>query len=232
MLRIRDFCALFLRRFRRPRSRIDWGQFRTISPVSRQFGLDRGTPIDRFYINHFMESVSHNIQGKVLEVAEDRYAMRYGRGVRRLDILHVDEHAPQATVCGDFRTGNGLEGLQFDCIIATQTLQFIDDPLAAVRTIHNVLSPGGCFIGSFTLISPISIYDADRWGEFWRPTSLACRRLLESAFDAKGVHVVGFGNALAATAAIQGIAAEELERAELTHTDRQFEVVTAFIAIK
>jgi hypothetical protein len=81
-------------------------------------------------------------------------------------------------------------------------------------------------------ISPISRYDADRWGDFWRFTSLSVRRLFEQAFGRENVEITVHGNALAATAFIQGAASEELDAADLAHRDPNYEVTIAIRAVR
>jgi len=48
-----------------------WHNLRTVQPISRVFGFDRGTPIDRVYIENFLEKNKNLIKGVVCEIAED-----------------------------------------------------------------------------------------------------------------------------------------------------------------
>ena len=50
----------------------------------------------------------------------------------------------------------------------------------------------------------------DRWGDYWRFTDLSIRKLMESVFGEGNVEIVTFGNALAATAFLQGLAIDDL----------------------
>lgn len=72
----------------------------------------------------------------------------------------------------------------------------------------------------------------DRWGDFWRFTSLSARRMFEDVFSADAVTVKQYGNVLAATALLQGISANELNTAELDVQDQDYEVVITIEAIK
>lgn len=65
----------------------------------------------------------------------------------------------------------------FDVVIATQVMEYLREPLVAAREIHDVLKPGGVFLGSFAGCAP-------RFGEdeYWRFTRTGLRELL-SAFD-------------------------------------------------
>ena len=45
-----------------------WGNMRRTAPFSTAFGSDRGTPIDRYYLERFLDSHRALITGRVLEV--------------------------------------------------------------------------------------------------------------------------------------------------------------------
>ena len=216
-----------------PRGFVRWGGLRRTSPISRVFGLDRGQAIDRYYIERFLASRRLQIHGAVLEVGEDHYTKCFGGArVTRSEVLHAIAGNPKATLVGDLQTGRGVPLETFDCIIMTQTLQFIYDIQAAVQTLHRCLRPGGVVLVTGTGISQVSRYDMDRWGEYWRFTSLAARRMFEAAFGAGTVTVETHGNVLAATALLQGISASELKGAELDVQDPDYEVVITIEAVK
>src|SRR3954454_22566168 len=102
------------------------------TPVSEVFGLDRGQAIDRHYIEGFLAANSKRITGRVLEIADDAYARRFGHGVEHVDVLHAVEGNPKATIVGDLQEADTLATDAFDCILLPQTLQFIVDPAAAL----------------------------------------------------------------------------------------------------
>jgi len=133
---------------------------------------------------------------------------------------------------GDLQTGEGVPTETFDCMILTQTLQFIYDMRAAVQTLHRSLRPGGVVLVTGTGISQLSRYDMDRWGEYWRFTSLSAKRMFEEVFGPDAVTIRCYGNVLAATALLQGIAADELKNSELNVVDEDYEVVITIMAVK
>ena len=55
-----------------------WISLRTTWPRSTNFGYDRGTPIDRFYLDEFVRERSGDVRGDVLEVKSTVYADRFG----------------------------------------------------------------------------------------------------------------------------------------------------------
>ncbi len=200
--------------------------------MSRRFGYERGQPVDRYYIEAFLARHSEDIAGRVLEIGDDSYTRRFGRGrVTASDVLHVTEGNPRATIVGDLARGDSLPSNRFDCIILTQTLHLIYDVRAAIQTLHRVLKPGGVCLATFPGISQV---DAGAWGDswYWSFTTLSARRLLEETFSTNEVAVESWGNVLAACAFLYGLAAEDLHLAELDHHDPCYPVVLTLRAVR
>src|SRR5688572_30380833 len=136
--------ALLKRTFNRPQRLYP----DSIEPVSRQFGLDRGTPIDRFYIERFLGRHRGSIRGRVLEIADNTYSKRFGgKDVTAFEILHVSAN-PAATIVGDLCDPATLPAGRVDCFICTQTFNFIYDVHAAIRGAHHLLAPGGVVLAT------------------------------------------------------------------------------------
>lgn len=211
---------------------VRFGSLRRLSPISPVFGLDRGQGIDRYYIEEFLARHATDIRGRVLEIANNTYTKRFGgENVTRSDVLHVQEGNPRATIVANLASED-IPGDMFDCIILTQTLPFIYDTRAAIRTLHRILKPRGVLLATLPGISQISRYDMERWGDYWRFTSLAVRRLFEERFPAVDVAIETHGNVLVAGAFLYGIAAEELRKEELAHQDPDYELLIAVRAFK
>jgi SAM-dependent methyltransferase len=192
-------------------------------PASRQFAFDRGTPIDRYFIARFLERNAETIRGRVLEVGDRGYTQSYGGDrVSRSDVLHVTSGNPDATIVGDLATGKGIPEGAFDCMILTQTLHVIYDVHSAVKTIHRLLRPGGVALVTIPGITPISRFDADQWGDFWRMTPAACKRLFAEAFSPDAVEVEAFGNVRLAAAYLYGLAAEEIPASAFFASDPDY----------
>src|SRR4030095_701150 len=60
------------------RDAFDWGDFRRTDPVSREWGYDRGVPVDRRHIEDFLCAHSSDVTGTVLEVQEDDFTLALG----------------------------------------------------------------------------------------------------------------------------------------------------------
>jgi len=214
-------------------STIDLGDLRRITPIDSGFGLGRGKPVDRHYIEDFLARNSDDIRGRVLEVGEDTYTRAYGGSrVTQSDILHADDSNPRATLIGDLAGDNDLPSESFDCFICTQTLTYIYDVRRALRTVHRILRPGGVFLTTVPGISQMSPYDRDRWGEYWRFTAQSLGRLLGEPFGSANVEVEAYGNVLASTAFLQGLCTEDLRRDELDHRDQRYQMLVAGRAVK
>ncbi|MEO7338921.1 MAG: methyltransferase domain-containing protein [Caldimonas sp.] len=212
---------------------LDFGDLRRVTPIDSHFGGGRGKPVDRHYIEHFLEANTGDIRGRVLEVADSCYTTRYGGGhVTRSDIIHADNGNPDATVVADLAEGFDIPSDSFDCFICTQTLTYIYPIQSAIATIHRILKPGGVLLTTVPGISQISPYDRDRWGEYWRFTTQSLRRLLGEAFPAENVSVEAYGNVLASTAFLQGLAVEDLRLEELDHHDQRYEMLVTGRAVK
>jgi hypothetical protein len=70
----------------------------------------------------------------------------------------------------------------------------------------------------------------DRWEYCWGFTTYSVRLLFESRFP--GVRAESYGNALAATAFLHGLASEELRAAELEYHDPDYQLLVAIVAVK
>jgi len=216
-----------------PVGSVDFGSLQRTEPISRMFGLDRGVPIDRYYMERFLRQSSSAIHGHVLEIAERTYTERFGGSrVTKSDVLHLTGESPATTIVADLTSATSIGDDTFDCIVLTQTLQFIFDIQAAISELHRILKPGGCVLATATGISQISRYDADRWGDYWRLTDQSARRLFERYFRSEDVHVTTYGNVLAATSFLEGLATSELSRAELDVQDDDYQLVIGIKAVK
>jgi SAM-dependent methyltransferase len=229
--RLVDIC----RRFKvwPPVGFVRFGSLRRRRPISRLFGSDRGRPVDRYFIERFLGRNTADICGRVLEIGDDSYTRRYGDDrVTSNEILSVWPGDPSITVVADLSEPNLPIDGPFDCIIFTQTLHCIFDAPAALRSLAGLLRPGGVLLATFPGISQISRYDMDRWGDYWRFTSLSARRLFETSFSTERVSVEAHGNVLAAAAFLYGLAVEDLHPEELDADDPDYELIITVRAVK
>ncbi len=219
------------KRMRRLRHPVWLGTLRRTSPLSAEWGYDRGTPIDRYYIEHFLEDRRESIHGRVLEIKDSTYTKRLGAGVTRMDVLDVDSSNPHATLIADLTDARTIPANSFDCFILTQTLQFIYDVRAAIAEAHRLLCPGGVLLATVPTISRL----APRYGlrtDCWRFTPASCTGLFGSIFGEDRVAVYSYGNVLAAVGFLSGLAQEELKPRELDVRDEYFPLILGIRAVK
>ena len=206
---------------------------RRLEPVSRRFGLDRGQPIDRRYIESFLAEHSDKVRGRVLEIGDDAYSRKFGGArVVHQDILHVVPGYPGATIVADLADAPHIPPESFDCIILTQTLHYIFDIHAAVATLERILKPGGALLLTVPCISQVCRDQPDRESDCWRFTASSVRKLLAYHFRGAGLIVRTYGNVLAATSFLYGKAACELTKRELDHHDPDYPVTIAAVVVK
>ncbi len=250
--RLRTWIRIHARRTWPPVGMVRFGSLRRLQPIDKLFGYSRGTPIDRFYIERYLDAhsgvpgyVLGDIRGSVLEVGDDKYTKRFGTFapegekhgpesgyVTSNDVLHGDASNPKATIVGDLATGEGLPSEAYDCVICAQTLPVIYDVHGAIKNLHRTLKPGGVVLITVNGVCRICRPDYELWGDYWRFTSLSMRRLLEEAFPPDSITVEAHGNVLTATAFMHGLAVEELKRAELELHDPDYEVSITARAVR
>lgn len=214
------------------KGQVQFGDFRRLTPFSREFGYDRGLPIDRYYIESFLARHAEDVKGRVLEVGDDGYTRRFGgERVSIRDVLHVTEGNPTATIVADLAHADHIPSNSFDCIILTQTLHLVYDVNAALHTLRRILKPGGILLTTFPGITQISI---DEWSDcwYWAFTLHSAQRMFEEVFPSQNLEIQSFGNVLAATAFLQGLAVDELDRKELDHNDPHYQALITVRAVK
>ncbi len=189
--------------------------------------------MDRYYIEKFLAENAADVRGHVLDFGDDSYARRFGGAkLTRVDILHLTADNPRATIVADLSDGGMIPSDTFDCILCTQVLLLVYNLQAAVRTLYRILRPGGVVLVTAPGIQKISRGDMETCGDYWRFTSLSLRRLFEEVFPKEHVEVKAYGNVLAATAFLQGLAVEDLRRGELEYHDPDYEVSISLRAVK
>jgi glycosyltransferase involved in cell wall biosynthesis len=213
--------------------KIRLGSLRRLTPFSRQFGFDRGQPVDRRYIESFLGAFSVSIQGQVLEIGDDSYSQRFGcNRITEQHVLHVSEGHPGATITADLTDAPQIPSDRFDCVILTQTLHMIFDTRAALATLYRILKPGGVLLATLPGISQICHDKTYPETDSWRFTTYSAQRLFTEYFPENCVHVRTYGNVLAATAFLYGLATQELRPNELDYPDPDYPVIIGVRAQK
>lgn len=216
-----------------PTGKIKMGDFERLDPFSRAFGYDRGGgPVDRYYVENFLEKNAPLIKGRVLEIGDNEYTLRFGGSkITKSDILHVSETNPQATFIGDLTNAPQIPANTFDCIILTQTLHLIYDYKEALNTCYRILKPGGVLL----LTTPgITSIDSGEWKStwYWAFTDIAVERFLAETFSKENIMVEAHGNVMSATAFLYGMGLQEIKKFQMDHYDPSYQVTITAIATK
>lgn len=210
--------------------RVDFGHLRSPEPLSRVWGGDRGQPVDRWYIERFLERHRDDIRGRMLEIGDDRYTRRFGDGaVTSAEVLHADADHPRADWVADLCHAPQLPSGVFDGVICTQTLHYLADPAASLATLRRILAPGGVLLLTAPTLSRRA--DEDGFLDRWRFTTAGLRQLLERSFEPGAILVEAQGNTLSAIAFLHGLAREELSEDELGVRDELVEVLVCARAV-
>ncbi len=204
----------------------------TINPVSRGFGSERGKPIDRVYIERFLQEASRGLQDArvILEVGSDTYSRQYFPDITETMQYHVLRH-DQGMDLTDVRT---LPQNRYDVFVCTQVFNFIYDVKAAVRGAYYLLKPGGTLLATVQgCVGQVSRTDMKLWGDYWRFTDLGIGKLIGEIFGEDQVKVFPYGNALAATAFVQGMALEDIPDEDLLNpVESEYAICVGVIAQK
>ena len=80
----------------------------------------------------------------------------------------------------------------------------------------------------------ISAIQRDEWGEYWcwNLSPVSVTRLFEPRFGKNAMTVEAHGNVFSATAFLQGLALEEIERSKLDTYDAAYPVIVTLRAVK
>jgi len=210
-------------------NKVDFGSLRKLTPVSECWGFDRGRPVDRYYIENFLERHQEDIQGTVLEIQNNRYTVRYG-GDKVLCSETLDNESSNPTTYHlDLRNSQNLPKDRFDCILFTQTLQLVDDINAVIKNLYDMLKTGGVLLCTIPTVSKIAVEeDCD----YWRFTKAGAQYLFKKQFNESKLYVEAFGNIFISICFLEGIAVEEIDKEELEYFDKNFPLLVCVRATK
>ncbi len=218
-----------------PVGKINWGSFKRIKPFSDDFGYDRGGPVDRYYIESFLQKHAADIKGNVLEIGDNSYTMEFGKNnIIKSDVLHIYPDNPAATIIGDLSKANEIPiaDNSFDCIVLTQTLHLIYDFHSAIRHCYRILKPGGVLLMTVPGISHI---DSGGWSKnwLWSFNTHSMEKIMQDDFSPAETTIKSYGNVMVATAFIWGVGLPEIEqRYKMDKHDPSYQVIISVRAKK
>ena len=107
-----------------PLGSVRFGDLRRLSPISRIFGFDRGTPVDRYYIERFLGEHRRHRRTRARDRRQHLYPALRRHSSEAERLLDISPTNPRSTLVGDLERSDILPEGAFDCIVLTQTLQF------------------------------------------------------------------------------------------------------------
>lgn len=180
-------------------------------PLCQLFGMQRGTPIDRYYLARFIDEARPHVTpaGRVLDIGGQTSNRREYclTGVRRYDALNI-VRGPGTTVVADAAERTAVAPSSVDTVLLFNMLEHCPEPQAVVDNVHEWLVPGGTCLAMVPGAQRLHNFPAD----YWRPTPDG----LASLF--KGYHEIenrSYGNLATAIGSLAGLAAEEFDNATL-----------------
>lgn len=195
-------------------------------PISRQFGTERGTPVDRYYIERFLEEHKQVVKGDVLEIEDSTYTLQYGEGrLRSAIVMDVGKEGGDITFKGNLETGEGIRDEIADCFILTQTLMYIFDLKSAVHNIARLLKKGGIVLVTCSGISQNSKRCMDDYGCCFNFNKDALCRLFEQEPDLEVVEAGSYGNVKTVSAHLNGLCCEDLAADDFMPNDRYYPLI-------
>jgi hypothetical protein len=199
-------------------------------PLSDCYGLDRGTPVDRRYIEAFVCARRDAIHGRVLEVQDNTYTTRFGADrVAESVVVDIDASNPRATLIADLEQVGSLPRESYDCIILTQTLHLLRRPDRCIDNCFGALQARGVLLATAPSVSRVS--PTYPHGDFWRFTPAGITEVFTRHWPSDFT-VHAFGSLRTCVAFLLGEAQEDLPGAVLDYNDSRFPLTVAVDAQK
>ena len=188
---------------------VDWGQLRRLHPICKGFGFSRGTPIDRYYLNQFVDEIRDRVVGKTVELGGVSSNADFYKWRHLTSFVTVDCRPGRGVdVVGDIHNADLLPPDSVDSVVAFNVLEHCEQPWVVVDNIRTWLRPGGhafCMVPGAQRIHRMPL-------DCWRPMPNAMQWMFR-AFAECQVHQ--YGSPASVVASYMGIAAEELSAEEL-----------------
>ena len=216
-----------------PTSTLDLGDLRRVTPIDSGFGLGRGKPVDRHYIEDFLCRHAADMRGRVLEVGENVYTPALRRRAR-----DAKRHPPRRRFEPARDAGRRSRRRERAAERRVRLLHLHPDAHLHLRRAAR---------GADDPSHPRSGRRAARDGARHQPDEpvrsrplgrvlalhgAVARALARRVLRRARVEVEAYGNVLASTAFLQGLWPSDLSRDELDHRDQRYQMLVAGRAVK
>jgi SAM-dependent methyltransferase len=201
-----------------------------VTPINRDWGWERGVPLDRPFIERFISIHRGDIYGRVLEVKEPEYTSRYAQSASQVDILDIDNSNKAATIVADLQSCAQVSDNTYDCIILTQVLQLVPDFKSAIANAARILRPGGTLL---LTVCGITQGITSKEGAFcWSFFEPGLKHALLPYFDPKKLLLRSHGNVGLAASFLMGLTVADVPPYLLSFGDREYPIVVTARATK
>ena len=207
--------------------------------LDSDFGVSRGTPLDRKLISDYLWKATRDLDRLNLTVLEfgDRiisenmlkksisWIFLYSRNFK------IDTE--NQIIFGDLTNFDEKYSEifeKFDVILSTQLMAFTDNPFAVIKNLNKMLKKDGVLIGTEPFLSPVSKYDNEKWGDYFRFTLKGMGKLLDSA-KFTIFEITALGNFSWSLALSKGLVQEDNLNLPISIDDGRYTNV-GYIAIK
>ncbi len=160
-----------------------------------------------------MHSHADAVTGRLLEIRDRDWSKRYGHDIVLSDVLDIDPSNVNATIIADLQDDDVLKPESYDCIICTQTLQYMADPKHVLGALFTALAPGGTMLVTVPGLQQIDhhLKDIDRWRFLPAGVESMAKEICSGVATFR---VKSFGSTIATLGFIAGACKEELPEAK------------------
>jgi hypothetical protein len=201
----------------------NFGDF-SIKPINTDWGLSRGGPVDRLYINRFLKKNKDDIKGKVLEIGGREYTNHFGNtNVVISDVMDINPLNLEANILMDITSVDSVPESEYDCILFIHVLELILNPLLAIMSVFKMLKRNGVALISVPGISQISSYKEEKSSWFWTfyPTTLV-NLLLNAGFEECDIEIMSYGNCKTSISFLAGLGIHDLNAEDFNFDDANY----------
>ena len=197
-----------------------WGNLRRTKPLSCNFGFERGTPVDRFYLHKFLEQNKHFITKDVLEIQVSDCSKQYGHNVLQQHTVDIIPNFNPTYLCDLAQSEAIIPSNAYDCFLMPNTLCVLKDIQICLTQAQRILKPGGVILATTVSFAPLCPDVPD----YWHMSKAGWEEIVKKSLNQCDVKIQSFGNSLIAMAAMLGLAMEELDPKEFEYQDPRFPV--------
>lgn len=223
---------LLRRAYKRKYSLIEEIAHMAPQPISKQFGTERGTPVDRAYIEKFLNNYRDYITGEILEIEDSTYTYQFGKQIKKAMVMDVSSQRDNITFQGNLETGEGIRRNIADCFILTQTLMYIFDLKKAAKNIGNLLKKNGVALITCSGISQNSRRCMDNYGCYFNFNKDVFERMFEDEEKLRVLEVGSYGNVKTVSAHLNGLCREDLLEDDFTYNDPYYPLIVYAVVKK